>query len=155
GPPGWKTLDHGWGGPAEEAPMSSALVTLTLFALAADPAPSTKDAPRLPSSVAPSLPRVSKEEEEKFDEIIDRFILAVTGRLRGAAAKKAFKDLDSLRPAAIPALIRGLNRAAKIQHSCPVTVIAKKLHRMLMASDDAKLLEYARDEIGAGVGRTT
>jgi hypothetical protein len=135
--------------------MSSALVTLTLLALAADPIPSAKDKARMPSSVAPSLPAVTKEEEEKFDEIIDRFIRADTGKLRGAAAKKAFKDLDALKPAAIPALIRGLNRAAKIEHSCPVTVIAKKLHRMLMASEDPKLLEYARDEIGAGVGRTT
>ena len=55
---------------------------------------------------------------------------------------------------AIPALIRGLNRAAKIEHSCPVVFIAKKLDRLLMASDDRELLEFARDEIGTDVGRT-
>jgi HEAT repeat protein len=32
-------------------------------------------------------------------------------------------------------------------------MISKKLNRLLMASTDAVLLEYARDEIGAGVGR--
>src|SRR5262249_49578397 len=50
--------------------------------------------------------------------------------------------------------IRGLNKAAKINHSCPTLMISKKLNGLLMKSTDEKLLEYARDEIGAGVGQT-
>ncbi len=135
--------------------MTPALLSLALFAVAAsEPAATTKDRPRPPSDIAPSLPRLTKEEEEKFDRIIDRFILADTGRLRGAEAKEAIKEFGTLKREAIPALIRGLNKSAKIEHSCPVTIIAKKLDRLLMASDDAKLLDYARDEIGADIGRT-
>jgi hypothetical protein len=135
--------------------MTTSLLTLALAILpGAEPAPPAKGAPRPPSSIAPSLPRLTKAEEEKLDKVVDRFILADTGRLRGAEAKQAVKDFEALKPEAIPALIRGLNRAAKLEHSCPVTVIAAKLNRMLMASDDLQLLEYARDEIGADVGRS-
>src|SRR5947209_4185177 len=132
--------------------MNATFLTLALATLfAADPSSET---PRQPSPYAPSLPYLTKEEEAKLDDVIDRFILADTGRLRGAEAKAAIREFAKLRPEAIPALIRGLNRAAEIQHSCPVVVIAKKLNRMLMASDDRELLEFARDEIGAGVGPT-
>jgi hypothetical protein len=122
------------------------LLTLTL-ALGAD---ETARTPRKRSVIAPSLPELTKEEEAKLDEIIDRFILADTGRLRGAEAKKAAEAFDKLGHEAIPALIRGLNKAAKINHSCPVLMITKKLSKLLMASDDQELLEFARDEIGAG-----
>jgi hypothetical protein len=132
--------------------MTATLFSLTLAVLAAgDPAP---DKPRPPSPLAPSLPRLTRDEEDKIDAVIDRFILADIGRLRGTEARDAVGAFEKLQPGAIPALIRGLNRAARIEHSCPVLVIAKKLNRMLMASDDRELLEFARDEIGAGVGRT-
>src|SRR5204863_321598 len=77
-----------------------------------------------------------------------------TGKLRGAEGQQAVRDFAKLGPEAIPALIRGLNRAAAINHSCPVTVIAAKLNRFFASSLDVKLLEFARDEIGAGVGAT-
>jgi HEAT repeats len=128
------------------------LLTLTLAVLAADPP--AADTPRKPSAYAPSLPQLTKEEEEKDDQIIDRFIQADVGLLRGAEARDAVRDFRALKSDAIPNLIRGLNRAARIEHSCPVVVIAEKLQRMLLASDDQELLQFARDEIGAGVGRS-
>jgi hypothetical protein len=131
----------------------SPLLTLTLAVLAADP-PAAPETPRKPSVYAPSLPQLTREEEAKYDEIIDRFIQSDIGVLRGAEAREAVRDFAKLKSDAIPALIRGLNRAARIQHSCPVTVIAEKLQRLLLASDDQELLQFARDEIGAGVGRT-
>src|SRR5262249_53953820 len=67
------------------------------------------------------------------------------------AAAKAKREFEALKAEAIPALIRGLNKAAKINHSCPVLMISKKLNTLLGASTDDKLLEYARDEIGAGI----
>src|SRR5262245_24587783 len=100
--------------------MTATLLTALLALGAAD-----KDAPFKRSVIAPSLPAVTKEQEEEFDRIINRFILADTGRLKGAEARKAVKEFEALKPEAIPALIRGLNRAAMIEHSCPVTVIAK------------------------------
>src|SRR5262249_45009397 len=133
---------------ARTKPMTSIMLSLALsLVTAAD----KTDKPRKASIIAPSLPAVTQEEEDKFDDIIDRFILADTGRLKGAAAAKATKEFLALKPEAIPALIRGLNKAAKISHSCPVLMISKKLVKMLSASTDDKLLEYAKDEIGAGV----
>src|SRR5207244_13235895 len=69
----------------------------------------------------------------------------------GEDGKKAGAEFQRLGPEAIPALTRGLNRAAAIEHSCPAVTIAKKLDRMLRASNDAELLEFARENIGAGV----
>jgi hypothetical protein len=112
------------------------------------------DSPRKPNPFAPSLPQLSDDEEDKLDQIIDRFILQDTGHLLGEEGKRARQDFDKLGPEAIPALIRGINRAAKIEHSCPAVVIARKLGRMLNASSDTELLDYARENIGAGVGRT-
>jgi hypothetical protein len=104
-----------------------------------------------PNPLAPSLRELTNEEEQRTDQIIDRFIDYDTGKLRGPEAKQALTDFNKLGPDAIPALIRGLNRAARIDHSCPAVTIAKKLGRMLSATRDAELLEYARENIGAGV----
>jgi hypothetical protein len=112
------------------------------------------DTPRRPHPFAPSLPELTEAEEDKIDRVIDRFILQDTGKLRGAEGLAALREFERLGPEAIPALIRGLNRAAKIQHSCPATVITKKLNRMLLASLDTELLQFARDEVGSGVGRS-
>lgn len=130
------------------------LLTLTaiLWAAAEDPKPSPP--PRKPSAVAPSLPELTDEEEEQLDRIIDRFIAYDTGRLPGEEGKKALKEFQKLGPEAIPALIRGMNKAALIDHSCPAVVIAQKLHKMLMASNDLELLEFARENIGLGVTRS-
>lgn len=132
---------------------AASLAWLTILgianALAADPAGESKVHP-----FAPSLAQLSEEEEARIDRVIDRFMLYDIGKLRGEEGKSALRDFDKLSADAIPALIRGLNRAARIEHSCPATVIAKKLHRMLMGSQDTDLLEFARDEIGSGVGRS-
>jgi hypothetical protein len=133
--------------------MTSTLLTLTLVLFAAEPEKTDKP-PRKPSGVAPSLPALTREEEDKLDGIVNRLIDSDIGRLRGEEARKAVKEFEALKPEAIPALIRGLNRSAKLSHSCPVLLISKKLQSMLMASNDQQLLEFARDEIGAGVGRT-
>lgn len=129
--------------------MISILLALAVTLPAAD-----QPTPRKASSIAPSLPALTREEEEKLDAIIDRFIQADTGRLKGAAAVKAKKEFDSLKSEAIPALLRGLQTAAKINHSCPVLMITKKLHNLLVGSDDNKLLEFARDEIGAAMHKS-
>ncbi len=134
--------------------MNAIVLTLALVVPAAGDDPIDKTIPRRPSPLAPSLPELTREEEEKLDQIIDRFMLYDTGRLQGEEGRVALRDFQKLGPEAIPALIRGVNRAAAIEHSCPVVVIAQKLQKLLLASDDMELLQFARDEIGAGVGRT-
>jgi hypothetical protein len=133
--------------------MTTTLLVLTLAVFGAADTPDTKEKPKH-SPYAPSLPYLTKEEEDKLDEIVDRFMLYDIGRLQGADARKALKEFKNLGPEAIPALVRGLNRAAQIEHSCPVVVIAQKLGRLLAVSEDRELLEFVRDNIGAGVGRT-
>jgi hypothetical protein len=133
-----------------EAAMTTTFLTITLAAfLSADP-----DTPRKPSPIAPSLPELTDEEEEKLDGIIDRFIEADVGKLRGDDYKKALGEFDKIGPEGIPALIRGLNKAAAIEGSCPAVVIAKKLSKMLATSEDQELLQFARENIGAGVAKT-
>lgn len=112
------------------------------------------DKPQKMSSIAPSLPELSSAQEDQLDELIDRFIQYDTGKLGGVEGRKALREFEALGTEAIPALIRGLNRAANIEHSCPVLVISRKLHKMLMASMDPQLLDFAHDEIGAGVTRS-
>lgn len=112
------------------------------------------ETPRQPNPFAPSLPLLTEAEEEHLDHVIDRFILYDTGRLPGPEGVRARQEFEKLGPPAIPALIRGMNRAAAIDHSCPAVVIAKKLSRLLGTSSDVELLEYARENIGAGVTRS-
>lgn len=134
------------------------LLTLAVFG-AGDDAPArsagtkAKEKPKH-SPYAPSLPYLTKEEEDKLDEIVERYIQYDIGRLQAKEGATALKDFKKLGPEAIPSLLRGLNRAAKIEHSCPVVVIAQKLVRLLTASDDEELMEYVKDNIGSGVGRT-
>jgi hypothetical protein len=108
--------------------------------------------PRKPHPYAPSIKELTEEEEKKLDTIVDRFILFDTGKLRGAEGQQAYRDFVKLGPDAIPALLRGLTRASMIQHSCPVTVIASKLERLLGASMDLRLLDFARDEMASAAG---
>ncbi len=126
---------------------------ISFGSLTAEPPTPEKERPKR-SGIAPSLPYLTNEEEEKLDGVIDRFIRFDTGKLTGAEGQQAVRDFEKLGREAIPALIRGLNKAAGIEHSCPTLVISKKLSRMLLSSDDAELLEFARDTIGAGVGPT-
>ncbi len=126
------------------------LLTLALAAaLSGDP-----DTPRTSNPLAPSLPLLTDEEEDKLDAVINRFIEADVGKLRGDDYKKALQEFDKIGPEGIPALIRGLNKAAAIEGSCPAVVIAKKLSKMLATTRDRELLQFARENIGAGVGKT-
>jgi hypothetical protein len=133
--------------------MTATLLALAVAMFAADaerPRPGLRKRPP-----AESKPReLTREEEEKLDAIVNRVILADIGRLSKPEARKALKTFDALGAEAIPAMIRGLNKAAKSNHTCPVLVISKKLGRLLDASRDPKMLEFARDEIGADIGRS-
>jgi hypothetical protein len=112
------------------------------------------ETPRKPHPFAPSLPELSDAEEKKIDAVIDRFIDADTGKLAGPDAKTAIQEFHKLGPEATFALIRGLNKAAKIDHSCPAVTIARKLNGTLRSTADTQLLQFARENIGAGVEKS-
>jgi hypothetical protein len=107
--------------------------------------------PPKPHPLAPSLRATTEEDEDKFDRIIDRFIEYDTGKLKGPEAKKALEDFMKLPPEAVFALIRGLNKAAAINHSCPALVIARRIGSQLKSTRDRELLTFARENVGAGV----
>jgi hypothetical protein len=129
--------------------MNTALLILTLFAVAPAGGPDFKGRERHP--LAPSLPLLTEKEQQAVEKVIDRLIEADVGKVKGAAGAKAHADFKALGPEAIPALLDGLNRAANMEASCPAVLIAKKLAQLLSASDDTELLDFARENIGAGV----
>jgi hypothetical protein len=133
-------------------PMSATFLALLL--IGALPDDSKSDTERKQSGIAPSLHELTDEEEEALDKTINRFIDADIGKLRGDDAKKAKKDVENLGMDAVPALIRGLNRAAKIEGSCPAVFLAEKLAKLLASSQDPELLEFAHENIGLDVGNT-
>ena len=112
-----------------------------LKTLAPEPVEAAK--PKLTSIVA--MP-----ERNQFDKVVDGFIQYDIGRLRGEKGNKARNDFNRLGTESIPALIRGLNKAASISASCPVIALARKLSTML-ASSGSDMVELAINHIGRGV----
>jgi hypothetical protein len=105
---------------------------------------------REPNPLAPSLPRLSKKEQARIQEVIDRFIKYERGQLPASEKAKAIADFNALGPEATFLLIEGFNEAARVESSCAVIMIGAKLARILYASDDTELLQFARENIGAG-----
>jgi hypothetical protein len=132
------------------------LVLSLAFAVASPPddKPSPSQTPPKRHPLAPSLRATTEEDEDKFDRIIDRFIDYDTGKLKGAEAKKALEDFRDLPPESVFALIRGLNKAAKINGSCPALVIARRIASQVKTTKDRELLQFARENVGAGVDQS-
>ena len=128
--------------------MNAILCTAALLVLA-QPSPNYKDRERHP--LAPSLPRLTKEEERKIEATIDRMIQADIGKLKGADAKKALDEFNRLGPESSFNLIDGLNRTANMESSCPAVIIAKRLASIFSTTEDIELLTFAKENIGAGV----
>ena len=132
-------------------------LTLALGLLAGagpDDKPQSPGETRKPHPLAPSLKATTEADEDKFDRIIDRFIEYDTGKLKGADAKKALEDFQKLPPESAFALIRGLNRAAAINDSCPALVIARRLASQMRSTRDRELLQFTRENAGAGVEKS-
>jgi hypothetical protein len=127
-----------------------------LLVLAADPIPKDPGpgTPRKVNPLAPSLPELTDKEEAELDKIIDKFIQADTGKMTGPEAKSAIDAFKSLGPEATFALIRGFNKSAHIDHSCPALTIGRKLTSILRRTEDMSLLQFAKENIGVGVKKT-
>lgn len=125
-------------------------------AIAGAPAARIPPPERLPLSEAPATPKssVDAERELRFDDVVARFIEFDIGRLQGAEGQRASREFDQLGPEAIPALVRGLNRSARIHASCPVVVISNKLSRLAEQQHDRQTLEYVVENLGQGIPRS-
>ncbi|MSR30988.1 MAG: hypothetical protein EXR99_05720 [Gemmataceae bacterium] len=104
-----------------------------------------------PNPIAPSLPNLTEAQEARLDKIINRFIQFDIGRLPGPEGIQAFEDFRILGYEATPALLRGLQTASKLEHSCPVTLIATKLKKILANCKDPELLDFTKDEIASAM----
>jgi hypothetical protein len=107
------------------------------------------DRPRHP--LAPSLPVLTKEENAKIEAVVDRFIQLEIGKLPKSQEKQAKDDLYRLGPEAVFALVDGFNRAAQIESSCAVVTIGKKIESIVNSSTDPDLVNFVRENLGAGV----
>jgi hypothetical protein len=130
------------------------MLILTVAILVPGDLPSPSLSARPPNPFAPSLPQLTDAEEDQLDRVIDRFIDFDAGRLPGSEGKQALVDFQQLGPEATFALIRGLNRAAHIDNSCPAVIIAKKLAHILQTTNDPELLAFAYENVGLGVTRS-
>lgn len=117
------------------------------------PPPEPKLASDKSASGQRAAPKASAdlEAEKRFDDVVDRFIEYDIGQLRGAEGERARREFDQLGPEAIPALVRGLNKSAKIYASCPVVVISNKLGQLANRERDPEMLEYVIANVGKGV----
>jgi hypothetical protein len=126
--------------------VNAALLVSTLFLAGGDP---YADRPRHP--LAPSLPLLSKEENAKLEAVVDRFIQLEIGKLPKSQEKAAKDELYRLGPEAIFALVEGFNRAARIESSCAVVTIGKKIEGIVNGTRDVDLITYVRENVGAGL----
>ena len=119
--------------------------------LASAPASRAPPPASLTAGANRAKPQSNLLHERQFDDVVNRFIEYDIGRLQGAEGQRARREFDALGPEAIPALVRGLNKAAKIYASCPVVVISNKLGELAHRDRDPEVLEYVVDNVGKGV----
>lgn len=122
-----------------------ALLVAATAALAADkPTDDPKKDPKKPLVGKPG--ELTDEEEQKLDKIVNWFILFDIGQHRDP---RAVQEFNKLGPEAIPALVRGLQKASKMQQSCPVGMISKKLRTLMGNSNSEEVLDFVHREVGA------
>jgi len=130
--------------------MMPTFLSLSLaLVLAAEP-----ETPRKMNPLAPSLPLLTDKEEEAIDKSVDAFIEYDLGKLGGEEGKKALKEFQALGPEATFALVRGLNKSAGIEATCPAATIGKKLVAIIKTTRDPDLLDYIRENVGAGITKS-
>jgi hypothetical protein len=101
-----------------------------------------------------SDPDQDRAQQSRYDDIVNAFIAYDIGQLRGqegAMAARRFAELKG--DEAIPALVRGVNRAARMHQSCPIIVLARKLQSLLGSSSSLEMVTYAAENLdGSGHG---
>lgn len=88
------------------------------------------------------------ETEQRYDRIVEAFIEYDIGKLTGQAGQEANEQFRSISgDQAIPAVIRGVNRAARMRQSCPIAVVSRKLRELLDATEEPYWLKYAMEQL--------
>jgi hypothetical protein len=89
----------------------------------------------------------------QLDQVVDRFILHDIGQLPGPEGKEARAAFDRLGTESVPALLRGLNRAASLTAGSPVVVLVEKLQAVLQLCGP-EMTELAVGQLGTGIPAT-
>ncbi|MCA9163911.1 MAG: hypothetical protein KDA62_13065 [Planctomycetales bacterium] len=96
----------------------------------------------------PALAYGQRQRAVNYDEIVDAFIAYDVGELRGEAGARAYAAFQAINSDdAIPALTRGVNRAASINNSCPIIVLSSKLQGMLQRTQNVDMVAHAFDNL--------
>ena len=90
-------------------------------------------------------------ELNRTDTAVEQFIQYDIGRLTGTHGQQVQLVFNRLGTESIPAVVRGLNKAAILSQSCPTIVLRSKLKSLLQQSNDTSMLELAIDHLGEGV----
>ena len=133
--------------PKTDVPTGNAALSAGTIGQAA---PRPDDPLELPIVASPP-PESRSPDATPVDDQVDRFIEFDIGKLRGPEGEQARREFHALGPNSIPALVRGLNKSARIAASCPVVVIGGKLENELRNTNNTALLRYAIDNIGRDV----
>ena len=107
-----------------------------------------------PPVVAQPLRALTVDDDgprDTSDQVVDDFIAYDIGQLRGLAGQQAHRRFMAMGAEGVPAVVRGLNKAAQLHASCPVGVLAGKLISLLRRVQDPSLSQYAIDNLGRGV----
>ncbi len=106
-----------------------------------------------PATMCRSAP--GAEKPNQYDRIVNDFIAYDIGQLRGQPGQQAYQRFFQALNGeeALPALVRGVNKAARIQSSCPIVVISTKLQAIVAAAKDEKALAPAFSELNAKDGQ--
>ena len=85
-----------------------------------------------------------------LDGVVNRFIAYDIGQLRGQPGLMANQQFQALKgDKAIPALTRGVNKAARIRSSCPIIVISGKLSRIIRNCKHVPALKYVATNLNS------
>jgi len=91
-----------------------------------------------------------RQKEDEYDRIVNEFIAYDIGQLPGPAGQMANQRFRSLQTTdAIPALVRGVNRTARIPASCPIIMLSQKLQELLRSAD-RDMLRYVSANLDRG-----
>lgn len=86
----------------------------------------------------------AKQEDKDYDRIVEDFIQWDIGNVRDPQQadriRSRFGGLKS--DEAVPALVAGLNKSARMRASCPITALAGKLRGIMQASKDPQIGSY-------------
>lgn len=103
----------------------------------------------------PSLPLLSRQEHSAISDLIQLIVLDDIGKgpkgPRAISGKQSRQMFEKLGPESMPLMIQAMNHATEQSWTCPATILATKLARVIEKAgerSDLDFLEYAYANLG-------